>query len=154
MSIVTPNTLCDSTCSIFLSFNLRSRIRGLSWCFCLVVITIDFVLSGLSIILFLLHQLSILSRPSWRLVLTTSSCLSWVCRELSSAKISQVTFRPFKHNGRSLIYRQKSKGPRIDPCGTPDVMDCWDDETPLFCTNCVLLLMYEFRRLFVFVSLK
>ena len=33
--------------------------------------------------------------------------------------------------GRSLIYKMKSKGPRIVPCGTPDWIGDHSDEQPL-----------------------
>ena len=39
---------------------------------------------------------------------------------------------------RSLIYNKNSKGPRIDPCGTPQVICSLFDVTELLVTNCSL----------------
>ena len=39
--------------------------------------------------------------------------------------------------GRSLIYIRKNKGPKTDPCGTPTLICCKDEESFLFaCIAC------------------
>ncbi|KAH3801162.1 hypothetical protein DPMN_154808 [Dreissena polymorpha] len=32
--------------------------------------------------------------------------------------------------GRSVIYKRKRRGPRTDPCGTPEVIGTWSDIEP------------------------
>ena len=41
---------------------------------------------------------------------------------------------------RSLIYSKNNNGPSIDPCGTPLVIRCFEDNVSLYTTYCSLLL--------------
>ena len=40
---------------------------------------------------------------------------------------------------RSFIYTKDNNGPRMDPCGTPQVIVRWDEDSPSNSTNCFLL---------------
>ena len=50
--------------------SVRLRVRGLRWCFCLVVSTIHFVLWGWITMRFWSHHLDTSFKPSWRNVWT------------------------------------------------------------------------------------
>ena len=39
--------------------------------------------------------------------------------------------------GKSFMYNKKSRGPRTEPCGTPQEIDNVSEETPLKYTNCL-----------------
>ena len=41
---------------------------------------------------------------------------------------------------RSLMYNRNNNGPSIDPCGTPHVIRCLEDNSSLYTTYCYLLL--------------
>ena len=41
---------------------------------------------------------------------------------------------------------RNSKGPSIEPCGTPKDMGKWEDSMFPNCTNCVLELRYEVKK--------
>ena len=121
VSIVTPNSLWQFTCSIFDDPRDRFRTGLWSCCFCLGAIIIDFVLSGWITIEFLLHQSSVLSKLSCNVSFIIEMFLFDVWSDESSAKrVSLVCW--FKCSGRSLIYSKKKSGPSTDPWGTPDVV--------------------------------
>jgi len=46
-------------------------------------------------------------------------------------------------DGRSLIYKINSKGPRIEPCGIPDRTGDQSEAQPLIITCCCLVLRAE-----------
>ena len=58
---------------------------------------------------------------------------SW--RVVSSAKISLKKPDEF---GRSFIYKRNKRGPKILPCGTPQLIFCFLEFTPSIETNCCL----------------
>ena len=60
---------------------------------------------------------------------------------VSSANI--LVFAWFRQHGRSLIYRRNSKGPRIEPWGTPHVIIPESDSTPFTQHFCLRSLRYE-----------
>ena len=120
-SKVRPRTLCSLTCRMGCEPIDNVNKRGSRWCFCLVVITIDLVLSGWIDMQFFKHQLFTSSSPSWRHELSSSIFFDAVWIDASSA--NKVLVRPFLiWSGRSLMYKRNSSGPRTDPCGTPDLI--------------------------------
>ena len=46
-------------------------------------------------------------------------------------------------SGRSLIYKEKSTGPKIDPSGTPRVSNSASDSEPLIWQRCVRSSSYD-----------
>ena len=42
--------------------------------------------------------------------------------------------------GKSFIYIKKRRGPRIEPCGTPQCKSLRFEETPLITINCLSLI--------------
>ena len=68
------------------------------------------------------------------------------CRVSSSAKRSKSTSLCRRCNGRSLIKRQKSNGPRIDPWGTPRVKLPVFEMVPLQWTAWVRWDKYDIRK--------
>lgn len=70
--------------------------------------------------LFSLNQFDILVNS---LLINNSSAMGSLCEKIifvSSAKI--IKWEVSEHLGRSLIYKRNKRGPRIDPCGTPQVI--------------------------------
>ena len=59
-----------------------------------------------------------------------------VLRVPSSAKKSHFTDLGERHRGKSLIKMPNSKGPRIDPWGTPHVIDVSWEYVPFTSTHC------------------
>ena len=48
------------------------------------------------------------------------------------------------------LYKLFSRGPRMDPCGTPQVIGNQEEETPLISVHCTLFDIYvmnQFRQL-------
>ena len=70
-----------------------------------------------------------------------ASCGSVILRAIlvSSAKIAHKVFGD-STCGRSLMYRRKSSGPRIEPWGTPEVTGSQADSVPLIITLCSLFV--------------
>jgi len=50
-------------------------------------------------------------------------------------------------DGKSLIYRIKSKGPRIEPCDTPDETGDQSEAQPFITTRCLLVVRNEENQL-------
>ena len=46
-------------------------------------------------------------------------------------------------DGKSLIYKMKSKGPKMEPCGTPDRTGDHSEKQPLMTTRCRLVVRKE-----------
>ena len=44
------------------------------------------------------------------------------------------------------MYTKKKIGPRIEPCGTPDVTGIHDDEEPLIAIRCCLFFTYDLNQ--------
>ena len=69
-------------------------------------------------------------------------------------------------SGKSFTYNTKSRGPRTDPCGIPDVTSCQFDSFPFTATFCllsemktsiqftILLLIFELLESFPFYYLR
>ena len=53
---------------------------------------------------------------------------------VSSAKAA--TFESTMEEGRSLVYKRKSSGPRMEPCGTPDITGSAVDVAPRISVCC------------------
>mgnify|MGYP001595851294 CR=1 FL=1 len=66
---------------------------------------------------------------------------------VSSAKSRTLELETY--SGRSLMYIRKSKGPRTEPCGTPDATAMVSDCDPFSTTDCVLLSRNDFIHLSV-----
>ena len=49
------------------------------------------------------------------------------------------------YNGRSLINRRKSSGPKIEPCGTPLIMTLSSDKVLFKDTFCFLSFKYDWN---------
>ena len=66
------------------------------------------------------------------------------CREVSSANKSQIAF--LTESGRSFIYKENNKGPRIKPCGTPLLVSRSEEITPFKLTDWVRLDKYDLKK--------
>ena len=73
--------------------------------------------------------------------LITSGSLWEKSRLVSSAKWWTIHF--LSALCMSLMYIRKSRGPRIDPCGTPQFISRYFDSKPLDFVHCFLLVKYE-----------
>ena len=118
-SIITPRTRCSRACWTGLFPSVRLKVRGLRWCFCLVVSTMHFVLWGWITIRFWSHHLDTSFKPFWRNVWIDWRSLPQEWIELSSARRSQTTLSLVMLRGKSLIKMQNRSGPSTGPCGIP-----------------------------------
>ena len=136
-STVTPSRRCFETCSIGVVSNFRFKGSCFFWCFCLVAINMHFVFVGFSAIRFLQHH----PETSYRLCCKSPRILSIlslaVLRVPSSANKSHWTDARVRHRGKSLIKMQNRSGPRIDPWGTPLVIDVSWEYVPFTSTHCI-----------------
>ena len=79
---------------------------------------------------------------------------SWICMThlpvvwsvVSSASMWSSAAFDGTCKGRSLIYRQKSTGPKTDPCGTPYLTTTSEEYEPWTKTRCILLSRYEWKK--------
>ena len=126
-STVTPSRRCFETCSIGVVSKFRFKD---SCCFCLVAINMHFVLVGFSAIRFLQHH------PEITFQLCCKSLRILSVLSLSSANKSHCTDGRIRHTGRSLIKMQNKREPRIDPWGTPLVIDVSWEYVPFTSTHC------------------
>ena len=53
----------------------------------------------------------------------------------------------FEESCRSLIYKIKSRGPKMEPCGTPNVMFSSGLELLFIVTNCFRSVRYDLNQL-------
>ena len=60
---------------------------------------------------------------------------------VSSAKRKKFNF--VEEYWISFIYIRNKRGPRTEPCGTPQSMDCCSEITPLISVVCFRLLKYD-----------
>ena len=130
-STVTPSRRCFETCSIGVVSNFRFKWSCFFWCFCLVAINMHFVFVG-----FVQHH----PETSYRLCCKSLRILSMlslaVLRVPSSANKSHWTDARVRHRGKSLIKMQNRSGPRIDPWGTPLVIDVSWEYVPFIRPHC------------------
>ena len=54
-------------------------------------------------------------------------------------------FRVSEIFGRPLIYIKNNRGPRTEPCGTPQEMGYKSEDSPLKYTYCFLPLRYDWN---------
>ena len=139
LSVWMPNSFWLVTCSILCSRTSQFRhfseftiVRS----FCLLSFSMHLALSIPTTMLLTQHQLLILSDTIWSSHSTLLTLMAWVDPVASSAK----RFSHFSESreGRSATDRRKSRGPVIDPCGTPWVMSCWSNIEVLILTHCFL----------------
>ena len=101
-----------------------------------VAINMRIVLVGFSVIRFVQYR----SETSLRLCCKSLRILSMlslaVLRVPSSANKSHFTDLAERHGGKSLIKMPNRKGPRIDPWGTPHVIDVAWEYVPFTSTHC------------------
>jgi len=74
---------------------------------------------------FMLHHRSNWNRPVSKDDKVDATVESEKTRLVSSANNLEVIF--FKKKGKSLIKIKKNKGPKIEPCGTPNFISLKDD---------------------------
>ena len=110
-------------CDVF--FILREKITSYA---CLLG-------SGLKVIFHLLAQAFILLKSLFRLDADKFIFSTAGKSETWSAKSLKFVVWPSE---RSLIYIKNNKGPRIDPCGTPDSILDHEDSGPFNTTLCFL----------------
>ena len=131
--MVRPRDLVWSTLLIVLSPILMSISSHWVFNLCLDPIIISSVLATFKLNLLALNQ-------QVRL-LSSATVFADKVILVSSANILGAAFR--RQLGRSLIYIKKSKGPRILPCGTPQVTVLAVDRLPLTLHLWVRLLRYD-----------
>ena len=78
----------------------------------------DYVLEGLKVISQTLDQLDLARRSEFKMLADNSGVSTFTYRLVSSA--NRCMF-PLTSDTMSLMYNMKSRGPRIEPWGTPDV---------------------------------
>jgi len=96
---------------------------GFFWCFCLVAINMQFDFVGFSAIRSLQHHPETLYRLCCKSLRILSMLSLAVLRVPSSVNKSHWTDARVRHRGKSLTKMQNRSGPRIDPWGTPLVID-------------------------------
>ena len=133
---VTPSRRCLELALLAWSRILDLKGAVFFWWFCLVAINMHFVFVGFSAIWFLQHH----PETSYRLCCKSLRILSMlslaVLRVPSSANKSHWTDARVRHRGKSLIQMQNRSGPRIDPWGTPLVIDVSWEYVPFTSTHC------------------
>ena len=129
------NVVCclrsSGTLSIIMLYG-KSTARALA---CLKLIKLVF--SMLRDNLLHLNQVDTLGN-SWLSVRTKVCNLSWE-QTIFVSSANKIKDRKGLELIISLMYNRKSKGPKIDPCGTPQFIDKRLNDMPLKSTYCCLL---------------
>ncbi len=89
-------------------------------------------------------QTCTLSSALVRLSEICSVVLPWTKMAASSAYI--CTLKSGHTSGKSLIYKENNRGPRIDPCGTPTGFSRNGDLTRFITTHCLRFDKYDFNQ--------
>ena len=134
LSIRIPKNLVVSTFGIhLLSIPILKSCIGLLLCLFLKIT--KFVLSAFNESLFSLNQLHV-SFNSILIRISNWTGFSWETRFVSSAKI--MKWEKGEERGRSLMYSKIKSGPRIDPCGTPQMISFKGELVLYYDTYCFL----------------
>ena len=145
--MVIPRTQCSFTYTTALEFRSSLRRRGDLWCFWQVAMTMPSVfLSGCKHTSLLLHQFDTLLRVFCNVSSISFTVFPLVWRDELSVNREFLTFLSCICSGRSFINVQKSKGPRILPCGTPGCMVPTADSLPFAQTSCALSVGYDWKK--------
>ena len=145
LSILTPGYFTESVgYNLFLfHFIFILKSRG----FLLGLKIISSVFETLNEILLALSQFVRFFRSIFKNLFNLFSDLLMIRRFVSPAK--WYTLQCFIATCRSEIYSGKSKGPKTNPCGKPDVIHEVLDAKPLVDTNCLRFAKYDSSHLFV-----
>ena len=148
LSMVTPSDFAVVTWLTWLSLIVVVGESVRVFNLCLELMSINSVLVIFKVRLFALNQLWTLSK-SWfkydrKLSPQSPAYVRWV--SLAYIVGSQLD----KQFGRSLIYNRNSSGPRIVPCGTPQVSERLLDNDPLTEHICVQFSKYDLNQLYSF----
>ncbi len=130
--------------TFFKTFPLTIILRSFTGSVCNlwhVVIKMAFVLSLLMAILLSSHQFTPLQISGFSFCSITSSVPPAAPSVLSSTYISN--FDCTISRAKSFMYMINSKGPRMEPCGTPDVIVSDSDLFWLIWTYCFLSVKYD-----------
>ena len=146
-SMVRPRDLVWSTLLIVLSSILMSISSHWVFNLCLDPIIISSVLATFKLNLLALNQQVRLLSSEVTAILRSATVFADKVILVSSANILGAASR--RQLGRSLIYIKKSKGPRILPCGTPQVTVLAVDRLPLTLHLWVRLLRYDWNHVIV-----
>ena len=140
------SSYCDTLDTMFMYlFNVclfkgEFELRGISWCFWRVAITIRFVFAGCTIIELEPHQSATSLRLPWRDVSTNCMFFPRIWRDESSANRSLLTLSFDICSCRSLMNMQNRSGPSTEPWGTPYLTSAFDDDSLLRKTYCDLFV--------------
>ncbi len=93
-------------------------------------------------LLFFIHS-DALASISFTLFSTVLISVAWACNVLPSAYMSTALST---YSGKSFTYRVNNRGPRIDLCDSPTVIDFCSDVSPSHWIYCHLLYKYEQRQ--------
>ena len=104
------------------------------------------VLSVFINIPFSLHYCCSSTRDLWRLFSNTclSYCISYIVVSSAYKSVDATIFWSLR--GRSLINIKNKSGPRLDPCGTPQVIFSVSDFECLMDTFCVRVDKYDLNQ--------
>ena len=59
------------------------------------------------------------------------------------SSVKRVNLKKLEHFGKSLINIENKNGPRMEPCGTPQLIVCISDDLPFSKTHCLLYVKYD-----------
>jgi len=138
-SIVVPKYLVELTCSDGTLLQLMFRVTGRLWLLNKIVLVLD----RFNVSLFFCNQLNTLFISILVFFSKLLGLVSEISDGVSSAKILQ---KKLEDSGRSLIYNKNSTGPRVEPCGTPQVICILSDWTSFAKTNCCLFFKYDVKK--------
>ena len=109
----------------------------------------------MKVVLYLLTLTLSLLAKSQSLTLSRSLLTDWIIRFSDTPEVDLILVSSayilgverWREDGRSCTYRRKSRGPRIDPWGTPHVIFRGDERCPCTQHNCSLSVRYDLNHL-------
>ena len=129
-SIITPKNFVLVT----LFINLPSSLMFTSFSLCLLVNTMQTVLSTFNVNLLTFSHSAI--SASSELIFCSIFFKLFPFRNKLESSANNIGMVYLQTLARSFMYIKNNRGPNIEPCGAPHLINCVFYLTPLFVTNC------------------